>query len=250
MKNKSNINRYFLVLFLILLSSLSISCVGGFFGSDDDVQTISLTNAQIYSAAVKDAMTRNQVFNGLTVISDTNESLVWNNDHTQIAILTIMRPGRESSYAPVGKTMTVAWKMFVTAAPELKNKIAAARPYTDLTLRVEQMLGLPDNGYKYCVELWVKPADLFRPSPDSEADDAVAQLIYPSTATTDHKNWLNQHIYESYFSDNPFPFTRLGYTYDWLGKNNNVIGASEFVVKINSTVTVKAEPVTLEQYFQ
>lgn len=247
---RSDLDKLLMLTILVMFSSLTISCTGGFLGGDDDPYVAPLTNAQIYANAVKDSMTRNQIFNGLTVISATNENLVWNGDHTMIAVLTIMRPGREGSYAPAGKQITVAWKMFVTAAPDLKNKIAAARPFTNLTLRVEQMLGLPDNGYKYCVELWAKPADLFRPSPDSEADDSVAGLVYPSTATTDHKNWLNQHIYESYFSDSLFPFTRLGYTYDWLGANNNVIGASEFVVKVGSTLAVKAEPVALEQYFQ
>ena len=44
-------------------------------------------------------------------------------------------------------------------------------------MRLEKLLGLPPNsGKTKFVEIWVRPQDLFRPSPDPEITDCVAEL--------------------------------------------------------------------------
>ena len=49
--------------------------------------------------------------------------------------------------------------------------------------------------------------------------------------------WFNDWFKKNYSSDPPFPWTRLGYTYDW-GNPVSDIGLSEFVTKTGATVGV------------
>jgi len=99
------------------------------------------------------------------------------------------------------------------------------------------------------LELWVAPKDLFRPCPDTEISDTVCELDFPldafhtpdlanlvrATAGPDYgafmtyPNWFaNQSRYAYTPGANPYPWTRLGYTYDW--GNNSHVGLSEFVL--------------------
>ena len=52
----------------------------------------------------------------------------------------------------------------------------------------------------------------------------------------DYKEWFDSNIISSYF-DGKYPWTRLGYTYDW-ADNGEEYGLSEFVVRKNSEVKV------------
>ena len=142
------------------------------------------------------------------------------------------------TYSPLGVKQ-------VTLAPEIqtffKNHVSSD---TNFTLRAAQLLGLPaNNSNTYFVELWVKPESLFRPTPDNEINDTTASLVFPADASTDYKNWFNGNIIYSYYPMK-YPWTRLGYTYDW-GSTNH-IGLSEFVIKHNSTVTVESATPTVE----
>jgi hypothetical protein len=110
----------------------------------------------------------------------------------------------------------------------------------DQTLRLEQLLGLPPNdGKTTFAELWVKPADLFRPSADPEITDHEAGLVFPSvtdflTVSQTFINWFDALIASSYGEDG-YPWTRLGYTYDW-GNDESEVGVSEFVIRSGATV--------------
>lgn len=72
------------------------------------------------------------------------------------------------------------------------------------------------------------PADAFR-VPD------LAQLVRASAGPAagtfmSYPDWFANQTRYSYTADaNPYPWTRLGYTYDW-GSGNHV-GLSEFVVR-------------------
>ncbi|NJD37995.1 MAG: hypothetical protein FIA89_06675 [Geobacter sp.] len=154
--------------------------------------------------------------------------------------------------------------LWVTVAPEMKDFFSGTVPSP---LRVAQLLGvtpeaaLEDRSF---VELWVSPKDLFRPCPDPEITDRQCQpSSYPVQSADypysmfwnftsdekvlateggvweyrDYKGWFEnrtQFIYSypypavSAGASLPYPWTRLGYTYDW--GNPNHIGLSEFVL--------------------
>jgi hypothetical protein len=60
----------------------------------------------------------------------------------------------------------------------------------------------------------------------------------------EYKAWFDANIISSYF-DGKYPWTRLGYTYDW-ADNGQEYGLSEFIIKKDSDVTV-AYTVDLEE---
>ncbi len=110
----------------------------------------------------------------------------------------------------------------------------------DLPLRIEQLLGMPpDDGRTRMVELYVRPQDLFRPSKDPEIDDQLAQLEFPAGVSETHKTWFNKQL-GTYTATKPYPWSQLGYTYDWGDTAAPHVGVSEYVVRGGSTVHVVA----------
>ena len=201
---------------------------------------------QRYHAAIEDAMVakENEISSNLTPILENNSNLVWMGEGENSSVLMVTWTEYKSSY-PVGENISTTWGYtWVTASPEIQNFFKNDAS-SNVTLRAAQLLGLPSNiSDSYFVELWVSPQALFRPSPDSEINDTSAQLTFPSTATEDYKNWFNSNIIYSYYPMK-YPWTRLGYTYDW-GNTVSNIGLSEFLIKPNSTVTVKSVTPTVE----
>lgn len=153
-----------------------------------------------------------------------------------------------------GECPTYRWDSWVTVVPELRNFFGITRPQP---LRVAQLLGLPPeyaiNGdpkeAKYMLEMWVSPKDLFRPCPDTEISDTACETGFPMDAfrllDLNNKVWATEGLssgifktYSSWFNNrtrniytmgsSPYPWTRLGYTYDW-GSSNHT-GLSEFVL--------------------
>jgi len=91
--------------------------------------------------------------------------------------------------------------------------------------RLKEMLGLPPNSvYSYFVELWVRPADLFRPCPDTETGDSVCSLCFPANADPTYVAWINKNRIDRYYQCDLYSkylWTQLGYTYDWNYKNKS-----------------------------
>jgi hypothetical protein len=150
---------------------------------------------------------------------------------------------------------------WVTVAPELKSFFHGVTPPP---LRVAQLLGLPPTASyiakpRYMVEFWVSPKDLFRPCPDPEITDRECQLDFPvdqfwvldslrkvyadqnclqkGCGVTgeglcefkDYKGWFMNRKDFIYSGANPYPWTGLGYTYDW-GNPMTHVGLSEFII--------------------
>lgn len=202
-----------------------------------------------YVWAIEDAMIAKQseVSNSLTPIRLNNTNLVWQGEGENATVLMVTWTKYASSY-PVGENVTMTWgDTWVTAAPEMQRFFQSVDANANTTLRAAQLLGLPPNASNTVfVELWVSPSDLFRPSPDCEIGDTTAQLDFPTNTTAEYKAWFDSNIIYSYYPMN-YPWTRLGYTYDW-GSSNH-IGLSEYIIVQNATVTVKSVTST-EEYLR
>ncbi|TIH17163.1 hypothetical protein D0S45_08360 [Marinifilum sp. JC120] len=170
--------------------------------------------------------------------------------------------GREYSLAKTDN-------LWVTAIPELKDFFLQRGfwpPNHDkLVLRIKQLLGLPvSDRMTVLVEFWVKPSDIFRPCPDSDPSDHEAQLVYPwkrspfqsfdssmkihsyvddvnPDVVYNYKQWYENLNATIYSGDTPYPWTQLGYTYDWADDkyNNNHVGLSEFIVLGGSKIVIE-----------
>jgi len=202
----------------------------------------------MYQNAIEDAMVAkpSEIYSGLTPIIENNSNLIWQGTPGNESALMVTWTKYIGSY-PANRTVTTSWgDTWVTAAPQIqvffKDNV---KSNVNATLRAAQLLGLPANtSDTYFVELWVNPQSLFRPSPDNEVTDTTASLTFPANATADYKAWFNSNIIYSYYPMN-YPWTRLGYTYDW-GNTQTHVGLSEFVIRQNSTVTVKSVTPTAE----
>ncbi len=107
-------------------------------------------------------------------------------------------------------------------------------------VRMQQMLGMPFNDrYSVLIEFYADAEKIFRPSKDSEAYDSVASLEYPDGTTEEYKQWFEKQKDRAYKSTPGYPFTQLGYSYDWNRYSINHVGLSEFVVPKGTLVKVK-----------
>ena len=209
-----------------------------------------------YQAAVADAAVAlpDEIRRNLTAIVGHNTDLIWEGTPGASRVLVVSWLTGGYYDDSVGRDYHLpSWlDVWVTAAPELKNFFAGQSGYPG-DLRLEQLLGLPPGGGKdRFVEMWVETADLFRPSPDPEITDQEAELDFrPPTKRTalsaDYVEWFNNLKETMYSGRTPYPWTRLGYTYDWGSTTKQ--GLSEFIVNAGAWVGIKAV-CTNREYFR
>lgn len=200
---------------------------------------------QAYLNAVTDAAIAelDEISRNLIFIVESNDELVWRGEAENKQVLVLTWTSWDGYDEKVGQAMVNTRKTWVTTVPELKNFCTAySATHNNLPLRLEQLLGLPpNNGKTRFIEIWVSPTDLFRPSPDPEITDQVAELTFPTsqyfTVSADYVTWFNNLSSQSY-GENGYPWTRLGYTYDW-GNPIGEVGLSEFIIDGGATVEIK-----------
>ena len=199
---------------------------------------------KMYHSAVVDAEMAipSKISKNLVAIVPSNPQLVWKNkgDAQNARILVVTWTDYKGYDDKIGQSVNLSREVWVTTAPELKNFSKSLKE--ERTLRLEQLLGLPPKaGKTRFVEMWVKPGDLFRPSADPEISDSEAEVEFRISnkfvkVSDEHIKWYSDLKKQSYGA-NGYPWTRLGYTYDW-GKNQSHIGLSEFVIMPGATVEI------------
>ncbi len=220
------------------------------------ISICSCSSKYYYVKGLKNAQnpTPGSVYNKLTEITPSNKDLTWKTINGQQYVLAITWKAdttyytRKDKYDPInGQYLynTGGYPIFVTAAPYLKEKHLNKLNDKKLTARLDQLLGLPPTShYSYFLEVWVKPEDLIRPCFDPAIDTNVCEFT-PSKKDNnrgDYLCWLYQYIYDSYSDPDMlkrYPFSHLGYTYDWSPKNKSHVGLSEFVIGKNKDIYVK-----------
>ncbi|NEP14228.1 MAG: hypothetical protein F6K14_29345 [Symploca sp. SIO2C1] len=192
-----------------------------------------------------------QIWKGLTAIEESNDPV--------LVVTWTTWGGYEEN---MGKFMENTRDTWVTVAPELQNfcKKYNRNTLVPLPYRINQVLGLtPEKEETYqkrkFAQIWVKPKDLFRPTPDPEITDSEAELGFIPNwfrpISDSYKYWfLNQLM------TNNYPWTKLGYTYDW-GQHSDWqeidadrpanVGLSEFIIQEKATIKVHSVS-TLENY--
>jgi len=236
--------KLFIPILIIFIGSCSIS-------------DLTLENKKLYQKAIADAayVQKTEIYNHLTTINKENKNLVWktiNNENYILAVtwktaVDYYKPYLDSANYNVGN-----YPIWVTIVPDLLNFMQNDKS-KDKTARLKQLLGLTPTGeYKYFIEFWVKPEDLFRPCPDKEITDSACQTCFPPSVDSEHKQWINNLRAESYSACdlyNQYPWTQLGYTYDWNKKSKTHVGLSEFVISKNSKIIVK-QIYTTQEYME
>jgi hypothetical protein len=148
---------------------------------------------------------------------------------------------------------TGADRVWVTLDNEVKQKCQSWKLSGDnLRRRLEQLLGLPMDSpqpYRKVTFITIQvPRDRLERAclGINEQDSAHPHCTLDIQAETSNelKNYVLQQMAGSYVVHNPkgpgYPFTRLGYTYDWNARSTQHYGASEFLIMPNTSVTVIA----------
>jgi hypothetical protein len=144
--------------------------------------------------------------------------------------------------------------VWVTADGEVQN---VCRQFHltggELTLRLNQLLGLrPDTNYTHFLVLSVPAGRIFRPTPDpsttqafpcADPKDDECGNAFPSSAPASHIVWMSKQSLKAYqigqaHSEDGFPWTHLGFTYDWAPYVSNKYGASEYVIMEDTEVSI------------
>ena len=202
----------------------------------------------MYSNAVVDAHqpTAEKITRNLIAITEDNPDLIWVDGAVCMTMFTDW--SGYTNYVGTNYTLAAWRELWVTASTQMKAFCASYRG-GDIRMRTCQYLGLPPSKTNcgYVVEFLVNPQDMFRPSPDPEITDTQSELTLRTNSqfqavTANHVAWI--HYNEQF---NNYPWSSLGYTYDWSLPTDSNFGASEFVVRTGSTVFVRGV-YAVEQY--
>lgn len=217
----------------------------------DDVKPTPAPNMdELYANSVTDALyasVQEQV-DTLWPIKADNPSLQWKtiNGQSYVLLATFMRfPG---SY-PAGDSITNSWGeswLFIPA--QMKRRIGGTfKANSDTTMRLCQLLGLPpvnSRSNTHIAEMWVSAQRLFRPAGNPDITKNTASAVLTNDATPTYTGWFNSYIIFAYYrplqpaNDFHYPWTRLGYTYDW-APDAKKVGLSEYVLQANSGIWVE-----------
>lgn len=156
----------------------------------------------------------------------------------------------KNHYYPVGNfTNFLGNSLWVFSPDEFKgffmdtNRFPTPMTETVLIERFDQLLGLPDtSANRYIADIWVDPATIFRSSRNPLLTNVTESWTFPdpligvpSKTGAEYYTWFTNRLDTIYSAATPYPWTSLGYTYDW-GTNGHLagetpyIGVSEFVM--------------------
>ena len=152
---------------------------------------------------------------------------------------------------------------WVTIVPELQT---TCRHFTgDVVMQVRELLGLPpDHQIPNVVVMKVWPNDIFRPTPDptpwtlcpcgnptgTECSFEPAVQCgnsFPKDVPPSHVQWIADTTLSVRQTPHGFPWTHLGYTYNWK-PGADPYGASEYVVRKGTQVVAFTKKVSLSEY--
>lgn len=199
-----------------------------------------LTDDELYARAVRDAKDAGEdEIMPLVNITRDDENVIWSEDGKKVLVAFMHK--YPDSY-PAGEDIQLKWgDVWCVSAGEMYKWVKNnGDGVTDWTLRLHQVLGMPTSkGYDTITALWVDSDLLYRPA---YVTDPTAQMQATYVPTGDeefdkmYKSWFDSNIIRSYY-DGAYPWTRLGYTYDW-ADNSTEYGLSEFLIFSGADATV------------
>ena len=157
----------------------------------------------------------------------------------KVSVVTWTGKQTAEKFYPLGET-TVGVDVWVTLAPQVRRLCETYPPAPDaLRLRLQQLLGLPaKDEERVFVEMQAGVRDIFRPCPDPDPTKPECGNAFTKNVDVNHKAWLAEQVLQRYqTAPQGYPWTRLGYTYDWNSASPR-FGASEYVVRKGSKVIV------------
>jgi len=146
----------------------------------------------------------------------------------------------------VGSDVTLGWgDVWVTVDGDVRKECIRFGRET-VGEELQQLLGLPvDEDEREFVTLAVSADDLFRPCANPDVRETRCSADFPADIEARHYAWFARQASRSYASPDGFPWTRLGYTYNWK-PGADEFGVPEYVIRRSATVKVVARATTGE----
>lgn len=219
---------------------------------DSKGKTVSFVNKDSlntakYESAVKAAanLTSNDI-EPLVSIGPGADYAAMSGDNTQVILVAWHNdPDKYKDGQMVTLKDEVLWtytdKEFVKWYNENFDKV------TNWPLRLKQLLGKsPDFPGTHFTVFWAEVKDLYRPAniPDVASSMMSADFVGEFEAEDAEKakwfkNWFDETKTKAYANEGGFPWTRLGYTYDWGRTDGGKYGLTEFIVRDGAQIDVK-----------
>jgi hypothetical protein len=211
----------------------------------------------IVERALDDAMfpLPSETVDDLLVLTHEQEGLQWD-PQDRVLVTTWSRAEwySDPKYVP-GYSFSLYGETWVTAGEQVPE-VCAGLTGDALSRRVEQLLGLPEGGGRDAfLQVWIDPEALFRPCADPDVTSPTCPVAAPlvpgdgdsvswscSGELSEHEAWLCDTWIARYSSsevDQRYPWTSLGYTYDWADLEHPE-GATELVAEGGSSVVFEA----------
>jgi hypothetical protein len=228
----------------ILLILFTLSGTMTVFAGSDLQQPPQHSLEYLYQQAIKDSMTiePEEVLPVVKLAKDSN--LATFNDQNEVLLVTWHR--HPDSYIAGHQTTLKYGPVWTFTDKEItqwyqKNKNGVQ----DWQLRFKQLIGLPVNSqYTHFTAMWVPLEKIKRPAYSDDITKEVTAVKFNENADKTFVQWFNSNIIGSYF-EGAYPWTRLGYTYDWL-EDDIEYGLSEFLVVKDTTVNIEFTYTTQE----
>lgn len=134
------------------------------------------------------------------------------------------------SYRP-GESVTLSWgEVWVTLDGAVQQR-CRDMSQDSLIADLQKLLGLPlaDGSGRRFVTLEVESKDLFRPCANPSLTQTRCGTGFPSWLGERHRAWFAGQTATAYQTPDGFPWTRLGYTYNWK-QGESEVGPAEFVI--------------------
>ena len=218
---------------LAMIALLAVACKTTRHMYDSNEPLDKVYNRSINQAMIADTT---KTIDTLQAIVAGNPVLQWKTINGQQYVLMGTFMKYPKSFPP-GDSINNSWgEMWLFIPNQMKYRLGSQFTATsDTLLRLSQMLGLPPvNGNKYIAQVWVPANKLYRPAGSPDVTTTHASPVLSVGVSDEYKAWFNGYIISSYFQPLPagashYPWTRMGYTYDWNPRVNRV-GVSEFVL--------------------
>jgi hypothetical protein len=209
--------------------------------------------------------TPDRAVDSLLVLEPANAALRWDAKGRVLVTTWTRTQFYTAPEYQTGYEFALYGETWFTAGNQVQDACrASGKTGDELDLRLEQLLGTPPGGtYDAFLQVWIDPDSLFRPCADPSVTATTCSVAAPLTSrapdqvgwdctapATPHAQWLCNSWTIRYGNSDPlrqYPWTALGYTYDWSPENPSGVGPSEFVA--NATTKVVFEHLVPTQDF-
>ncbi|MGN1372828.1 MAG: hypothetical protein ACI4VK_02135 [Candidatus Coproplasma sp.] len=195
-------------------------------------------DAVMYNDAVQDALLAEESeIRDLVTLTEEDERVTWNEDGKVLLLTFHKYPG---SYVEGETSVTGSWYMWTVTDGEIIDWYAENQyNSTVFADKLKQVLGMPISSTNtYISAVWVDVNNVIRPAYQTDPTAQLTAADLDGSSLGIYEEWFNANIISSYCSTwGQYPWTRLGYTYNW--DSEDVYGLSEFVILPGSEITVE-----------